>query len=62
MKKQWTIIGALGTIDYMGNDKYVAHFNDNLTTHVFNTSELPTWLQRMEVAQDSFNGIITNEI
>jgi hypothetical protein len=62
MKKEWTIIGALGTIDYMGNDMYKAHFNDEIYTHVFNTKELPLWLKRMEVSSDAYKGINTSAL
>ena len=60
-KKQWTIIGQLGSIDYMGNDKYIAQFWDQVTTHVFTTKELPIWMKRMEVDSDTYSGIITSE-
>ena len=41
----------------MGNDKYVAHIDASLTTHVFTTKELPTWLKNIEANSDAYKGI-----
>lgn len=60
-KKQWTIIGNLGTIDYMGNDKYISQFWDEATTHVFGTKDLNVWLKRIEAHSDAAVGITTAE-
>lgn len=61
-KKMYTVIGDLGTIDYMGNDKYVAQFWDEATTHVFGTKELTKWLQKIEARNDKYEGITTSAL
>lgn len=57
--KQYSIIGDLGVIDYMGNDVYVAVLNHSNITHRFTTKELPDWLIKIEAHMDKWAGLKT---
>lgn len=58
---EFTIIGDLGTIDYLGNNNYVAVLNHSNITHKFTTKELPEWVKKIEAYSDKYQGLITSE-